>query len=104
MVGQVSTHSRPKAAGLRDRGLTRHRQRFQHTAARRRLEIIEIKIRIGAGFNTQPPEGGWLRRDWRIIRLGSFNTQPPEGGWLHAFKYPLLLLGFNTQPPEGGWN
>ena len=59
MVGQVSTHSRPKAAGLRDRGLTRHRQRFQHTAARRRLEIIEIKIRIGAGFNTQPPEGGW---------------------------------------------
>ena len=36
---EVSTHSRPKAAGTAD----------GHDAAH------------GAGFNTQPPEGGWNR-------------------------------------------
>ena len=33
------------------------------------------------GFNTQPPEGGWIRTVRLIRCIGSFNTQPPEGGW-----------------------
>ena len=33
---------------------------FQHTAARRRLVFgVEQPIQT-AGFNTQPPEGGWI--------------------------------------------
>ena len=33
-----------------------------------------------------------------------FNTQPPEGGWLPPFVRCFLTMSFNTQPPEGGWN
>ena len=56
----VSTHSRPKAAGL---------QRWAFQAAR-------------TCFNTQPPEGGWVRFADRLAAIGCFNTQPPEGGWV----------------------
>ena len=33
----------------------------------------------------------------------SFNTQPPEGGWIRILTSLLHGRGFNTQPPEGGW-
>ena len=79
-----------------------------------------------SGFNTQPPEGGWLREGWLIPFLktvsthsrpkaaGSavatrpanetgFNTQPPEGGWLSSKNIIECIARFNTQPPEGGW-
>ena len=36
--------------------------------------------------------------------LSGFNTQPPEGGWLCGFLFFAFQAGFNTQPPEGGWN
>ena len=77
----VSTHSRPKAAGFVD-------------------GLFGGPIK---GFNTQPPEGGWLC--WQpsgLCRLG-FNTQPPEGGWRRTCRWTRVRLGFNTQPPEGGW-
>ena len=36
---------------------------FQHTAARRRLGFASQKrLCVSSGFNTQPPEGGWLKR------------------------------------------
>ena len=38
-VGQVSTHSRPKAAGTAKCSAKRSRTKFQHTAARRRLGV-----------------------------------------------------------------
>ena len=56
----VSTHSRPKAAGL-----CRHFEvwdlfGFQLTAARRRLEVCHFLFRLRMpSFNSQPPEGGW---------------------------------------------
>ena len=34
------------------------------------------------GFNTQPPEGGWLQTYLCRTHSHRFNTQPPEGGWL----------------------
>ena len=78
------------------------------------------------GFNTQPPEGGWLacgcisgcphefqhtaaRRRLAIQDchhrqyLSRFNTQPPEGGWQQLGNHALPVICFNTQPPEGGW-
>ena len=78
------------------------------------------------GFNTQPPEGGWIKPTGRWRRLLRFNTQPPEGGWRRANAeiksnskvsthsrpkaagvVPPRFAGdkfrFNTQPPEGGW-
>ena len=77
----VSTHSRPKAAGL-------------NATACNRLKIC---------FNTQPPEGGWRTRQLSSHAQNSFNTQPPEGGWTRHALLPLLVKSFNTQPPEGGW-
>ena len=38
----VSTHSRPKAAGNERIGFYSWRERFQHTAARRRLEAQSV--------------------------------------------------------------
>ena len=77
---RVSTHSRPKAAGFASMQLLLFRQ----------------------GFNTQPPEGGWLPVPDLCPVRHRFNTQPPEGGWGRV----LLIWGgcprFNTQPPEGG--
>ena len=79
----VSTHSRPKAAGLAkadyfgapfgfntqppEGGWFRavfckdDFAAFQHTAARRRLELLPLTDTTFTGFNTQPPEGGWFR-------------------------------------------
>ena len=54
---------------------------FQHTAARRRLGRDTGRLASHHGFNTQPPEGGWLLRQPRGIAGYRFNTQPPEGGW-----------------------
>ena len=58
-VDDVSTHSRPKAAG-----------RFSSSVSASSIS-----------FNTQPPEGGWPRGDVVFSENSCFNTQPPEGGW-----------------------
>ena len=55
------------------------------------------------GFNTQPPEGGWVREVWPEHSVTRFNTQPPEGGWRVILRVLMIRLSFNTQPPEGGW-
>ena len=100
---RVSTHSRPKAAGL------------GHVA----------NVHDSRSFNTQPPEGGWGHRSYTISgrsvsthsrlkaagyclllcanHLNCFNTQPPEGGWKTCWTLFENRRSFNTQPPEGGW-
>ena len=59
VCGQVSTHSRPKAAG-----------------AAGRLRSFD-----DGGFNSQPPEGGWWLKQLACVVRWCFNSQPPEGGW-----------------------
>ena len=100
---------------------------FQHTAARRRLgTVFKIFAFCEHGFNTQPPEGGWVNLFLYYHTTTGFNTQPPEGGWIqptlfHADRHNVsthsrpkaagqaylsctyLHTCFNTQPPEGGW-
>ena len=102
-------------------------QKFQLTAARRRLVIVvPLLCASKLRFNSQPPEGGWKKG----CGLGSgricFNSQPPEGGWQHfgrgyysaavsTHSRPKAAGGngadcrrdaacFNSQPPEGGWS
>ena len=77
----VSTHSRPKAAGA-----------------------VMMFVRDSCnGFNSQPPEGGWVDdlRHW--LYSVSFNSQPPEGGWRQRVAGLQRPNSFNSQPPEGGW-
>ena len=100
----VSTHSRPKAAG----GLpvvTVPYFRFQHTAARRRLDstLPNIPFRHFC-FNTQPPEGGWFPRhdDPEICYAVSTHSRPKAAGRTTG-KAWFPNCCFNTQPPEGGW-
>ncbi len=143
----VSTHSRPKAAGpptvrAACMSLFQHtaaRRRllaaytpclfrtglFQHTAARRRLIPSQRLHQPHRGFNTQPPEGGWIGLRREVDFRDGFNTQPPEGGWRmrglgqspkslfqhtaarrrlgFQIRSEVFRYGFNTQPPEGGW-
>ncbi len=79
-----------------------------------------------AGFNSQPPEGGWglgnpalvaamkfqltaarrrlahLYADWMIYNTVSTHSRPKAAGTLANRANPLQFC-FNSQPPEGGW-
>ena len=100
----VSTRSRPKAAGCT----------FVY-------KVLQLKC-----FNTQPPEGSWVYsyrgyleavgvstrsrpkaagngRGNKHQQRFSFNTQPPEGSWSEAGEGIAFMVCFNTQPPEGSW-
>ena len=69
---QVSTHSRPKAAGVRN-AASLDNGRFQHTAARRRLaNDCGLGQTPSVCFNTQPPEGGWIKKHLAFINRPKF--------------------------------
>ena len=99
----VSTHSRPKAAGFTFIGRRYNNTQFQHTAARRRLDVHISLSKMNKRFNTQPPEGGWVCfRPRGFVRVVSTHSRPKAAG--HSGFCPnLVRLCFNTQPPEGGW-
>ena len=102
--GKVSTHSRPKAAGSQTTGFSI----------------------LPAGFNTQPPEGGWdcakcyaarapafqhtaARRRLAVFAVHRFNdffvsthSRPKAAGNCQNLL-TISKPSFNTQPPEGGW-
>ena len=68
----VSTHSRPKAAGNPESSVDVLVRMFQHTAARRRLGQLPPRHLPIGGFNTQPPEGGWVRAYYTDKATGQF--------------------------------
>ena len=77
-------------------------------------------------FNTQPPEGGWLKGGYYAFNLLKFqhtaarrrlgyicmtvhllshvstHSRPKAAGRPQSRRF-MILDGFNTQPPEGGW-
>ena len=77
---------------------------FQHTAARRRLDCFADFIiqMIRVSTHSRPKAAG-RRMRFRTHRCRRFNTQPPEGGWVKEHFFRILRCCFNTQPPEGGW-
>ena len=145
----VSTHSRPKAAGVGFMTNDGKCRLFQHTAARRRLDLIQMMIHLIKMFQHTAARRRLVQTYPQNQYQHGFNTQPPEGGWLSAFNQPFLtgwfqhtaarrrlaMLSraielcplqfqhtaarrrlahictrcdvrkqrFNTQPPEGGW-
>ena len=88
----VSTHSRPKAAGLPSRTRLLHRQVSTHSRPKAAGPIAEA-MRDAAKVSThsRPKAAGRL-----ISRQGQkercFNTQPPEGGWFDTSTF-LSLYG-----------
>ena len=77
---------------------------FQHSAARRRLdEHFVSTIRRSSVSTLSRPKAAGIIQPVIPSKESGFNTQPPEGGWV-CIPYKLLIpLSFNTQPPEGGW-
>ena len=77
---------------------------FQHTAARRRLAntIMQDNPEDGVSTHSRPKAAGPTFAVSAKDRTG-FNTQPPEGGWLLVGERVSFVSCFNTQPPEGGW-
>ena len=122
----VSTHSRPKAAGSVSVPCCMAAEVFQHTAARRRLDAcVSLCYNIGVvSTHSRPKAAGFHAADFKrpsvvsthsrpkaagcfsVARFNcaiSFNTQPPEGGWRTRPDNRQIAARFNTQPPEGGW-
>ena len=121
----VSTHSRLKAAGNEPERAARESRVSTHSRLKAAGKFGDYAGLATQGFNTQPPEGGWIVRYCCFSKRCCFNTQPPEGGWTGNFWADCvgqvsthsrlkaagrrnrpdhrLFLCFNTQPPEGGW-
>ena len=77
--------------------------KFQHTAARRRLAGAGGTGLNRAGFNTQPPEGGWTASASNRYCCGCFNTQPPEGGWTCGrIRPPAGSVSTHSRPKAAG--
>ena len=77
---------------------------FQHTAARRRLGFVVNMMTFLSCFNTQPPEGGWLGLELSLeLSLVVSTHSRPKAAGTSIFLISVILIGFNTQPPEGGW-
>ena len=77
---EVSTHSRPKAAGFAHVFCNRIKQ-FQHTAARRRLQCQTATFENVQAVSTHSrPKAAGLAAETPRPPICSFNTQPPEGG------------------------
>ena len=100
----VSTHSRPKAAGRTSKSPPIRAEVSTHSrpkAAGRQAYGINADNRR---FNTQPPEGGWQ---------DAWQNRQPDCAFQHTAarrrlvqlktKSSLIWQSFNTQPPEGGW-
>ena len=89
----VSTHSRPKAAGIEDSSIATL-SLFQHTAARRRLAIQVTTTCAKGCFNTQPPEGGWGATMNRSVSASAVSThsRPKAAGC--AFNLEIKQFWF----------
>ena len=100
---RVSTHSRPKAAGLGMNPVDFAKQ-FQHTAARRRLERPQLEnvqfFRVST--HSRPKAAGVCGWKGQFARFVSTHSRPKAAGTPRTARRSCAM-GFNTQPPEGGW-
>ena len=78
----VSTHSRPKAAGWRERYVKAHRRVSTHSR----------------------PKAAGSRRAWPSASTAVSTHSRPKAAGTAPKPFATVLLGFNTQPPEGGWS
>ena len=80
---------------------------FQHTAARRRLGAFETLTTAGSEVSThsRPKAAGFVQFD-KFDVGGSFNTQPPEGGWLRYMSRETRekIVSTHSRPKAAGPN
>ena len=91
----VSTHSRLKAAGSGKFADADIRMVSTHSRLKAAGKCLCSYRPLPAGFNTQPPKGGWAKRSSRrLAAFPSFNTQPPKGGWADNYDVLRLVIEF----------
>ena len=78
---------------------------FQHTAARRRLvQLLDLTFKSTSGFQHTAARrrlGHDLVTHWAVSAV-STHSRPKAAGCKAILTFPVLS-SFNTQPPEGGW-
>ena len=127
LLWQVSTHSRPKAAGRFKRFFCFRKKVSTHSRPKAAGILSRCFSTHSVGFNTQPPEGGWaypclavgfrlpvsthsrpkaagLTAYHRVVCCSvSTHSRPKAAGLSELLPASKQRFGFNTQPPEGGW-
>ena len=101
----VSTHSRPKAAGLGlELSLELSLVVSTHSRPKAAGFLLFFAGFCNQGFNTQPPEGGWhFFRQMPIFPVWFQHTAARRRLAPIRFSIAIAKRSFNTQPPEGGW-
>ena len=99
----VSTHSRPKAAGRKQSFLGRGYGVSTHSRPKAAGLLIVVMASLNA-FQLTAARRRLARGDNRAAGHTSFNSQPPEGGWGLSASFAGIYWRFNSQPPEGGWS
>ena len=99
----VSTHSRPKAAAVAF-GFWGLVTGFQHTAARRRLNVVATIQKQAFGFNTQPPEGGCIIScGWAAYAaVVSTHSRPKAAGRHRPNTKPTPKVSTHSRPKAAG--
>ena len=82
-LNKVSTHSRPKAAGMAAEWIKRREAVSTHSRPKAAGYSLSSSCNISMSFNSQPPEGGWPPVNPLAAYCARFNSQPPEGGWFY---------------------
>ena len=102
-IGEVSTHSRPKAAGRTLYYLGKASDVSTHSRAKA-AGLLGRRLITGYPVSTHSRAKA---AGLRPLKLGffsrRFNSQPREGGWQPRPRPPRCKPGFNSQPREGGW-
>ena len=78
---------------------------FQHTAARRRLDIALLVGSLGEYVSThsRPKAAGGVGRI-RQKPCRCFNTQPPEGGWVYSYpRGGQNVVSTHSRPKAAGF-
>ena len=83
----VSTHSRPKAAGLLPLVTNSTVKVSTHSRPKAAGGVFCMKKMIWRSFNTQPPEGGWFCPFRIIIIRVSTHSRPKAAGFFSAFYF-----------------
>ena len=100
----VSTHSRPKAAGGDDADFSKRPDKFQHTAARRRLvaELIIAKNRDGVSTHSRPKAAGKLFLAFAQCFIVSTHSRPKAAGNKKARRQLKLFVSTHSRPKAAG--
>ena len=99
----VSTHSRPKAAGMMSDDYQGGLWVSTHSRPKAAgFSVVFIGFPYRVSTHSRPKAAGYSAALPRPSNT-SFNTQPPEGGWGQERICNHDDCSFNTQPPEGGW-